>query len=210
MKRLIVSLVVGGFCGFAAAQSYVGAVWALTNIGYDCPSGSACDKSGKGLKFYGGTSLPNSAQIDLGVGRVQSFEVAYSRFGKVSSSSVIDYSYYDSVSGLPATRPAEQVEIMQADAISAVFVARFPIVDSVAISARLGAAFVSSTLKTEIDGRSNKSETATKLKPYASVGVEYEVPSVIKIVGGVDLTGYDVGGRKGTMRMVSLGAEKTF
>lgn len=209
MNRFFLGFAIFTATTLANAQGYVGAVRSFTNIGYECPPGMNCDKSGHGWRFYGGTKLSASKQIDLGIGKVDSVEVGYLKYAQVISSGQATVDYLNDV-GDPATRIAPTALRIQADALTLAMVARFPLVDQLSASARLGVAYVSSTVRHDLDGMTNTSETTTKLKPYVGFGVEYDIPSVVKVVGTFDLTKVNAGGFSGNARMIGLGAEKSF
>jgi hypothetical protein len=215
MKRYLVAAVLGCLASIVSAQGYVGAVRSLTNVGYDCPAGLECDKKSQGWKFYGGTKLPSFMTLDLGFAKVDSFEVGYMRFGKTYTNGaytpVTQYNV-DQDAFLTSLLPVRIVG--EADAISLAIVGRAPIVDQFAVAARLGLAYVASTLRTEVDGRTFASETKNKIQPYLGLGFEYDIPSILKVTGSFDMTKIDVDGTsasiRSSVRMIGLGVEKSF
>lgn len=209
MKRYLFGFAICVASTASNAQGYVGAVRSFTNIGYDCPQGMTCDKSGHGWRFYGGTKLSASSQIDLGIGKIDSIEVGYLKYAQVVSGGQTTIDYLNSV-GEPDTRVVPTALRIQADALTLAMVARFPLIDQLSASARLGVAYVSSTVRRDLDGMTNTSETTTKLKPYVGLGVEYDIPSIVKLIGTFDLTKIDAGGFSGNARMIGLGAERSF
>ncbi len=209
MKRFVAFSLLSVFVFSAYSQGYVGAVRSLSNIDFHCSDDVDCHKSGQAWRFYGGMRLAPGAAIDLGVGRIDAIEVAYMRFGSARSGGTRTVSVFDVNLGIVDV-VKDVAYKAQADALSASLVARFPVVDDLNVLGRLGVAYVSSTLRTDVGGMSDTSQTATKLKPYAGLGVEYEIPSVMKIIGSIDWTRYDVAGRSGSMRMIGVGAETSF
>lgn len=212
MNRVFLFAILNAVAYASHAQGYVGAVRSLTSVDFNCGSSSDCDKSSKGWRFYGGVKLAPANVIDLGgIGKIDSVEVAYMRFGLAAANGtrpIINYDG-DTDTSTPVDLPVSYRA--QADAIAASMVARFPLFDQFSLAGRLGVAYVSSTIKTvDSNGASFFSETATKFKPYIGLSVEYDIPSVVKVVGTLDMTHYDVSGRKGNMRMFGLGAEKSF
>jgi hypothetical protein len=214
MKRSIcVAIALGGLTTIASAQGYVGAVRSLTNVGFDCAEGLTCDKSSKGWRFYGGTKLAPNNSLDFGIGKVNAVEVSYMRFGHATlngGSRQMSSYVYVGINGIPVTVTQSLSYMAEADATSVAAVAHLPIFDQFALSARLGLAYVSSTFRTSVDGRVDSSKTESKFKPYIGLGFEYDIPSIVKLVGSLDMTKYDVNGYNGSMRMIGLGAEKTF
>lgn len=216
MKKYMIAAIFAGLTSVTFAQGYVGAIRSLTNVGFDCPANLTCDKSSKGWKFYAGSKLPSSIALDAGFVKVESFEVAYMRFGKATlkggAKTIKVYDIDEEALGNDPF-PTHQVPVThsaEADALALAFVARAPIFDQFAISARLGVAYVSSTYRTFVDGKTDSSQTKTKVKPYVGLGFEYDIPSIVKLVGTVDMTKYNVAGYSGSLRMVGLGAEKSF
>lgn len=210
MKRLIAVFLLTISVFPVYAQGYVGAVRSLSNIDFNCSDEINCHKKGQAWRFYGGVRLAPKSVIDLGAGRIDAVEVAYMRFGAAHSGSYRTVNVYDANQAAVVQVVKDVVYKAQADALSASFVARFPVVDNFNVLGRLGVAYVSSTLRTEVGGVSDSSETSTKLKPYAGLGLEYEIPSVVKIIGSLDWTRYDASGRSGSLRMIGLGAETSF
>lgn len=209
MKKIIVAF---SFCLSSAAtfaQGYVGAVAALTSIGLDCSGQTNCDKRGFGVKFYAGSKLSASNQIDLGIGKVDAVEVGVINFGKASSQFTAGYTYEDPVLGLtPATRVVHQVAT--ANALTAAVVLNAPVTTDFALSARLGGAYVSSTVKKYVEGAGDGSVTSTKLKPYVGFSASYNIVDSIKLIGSYDATRYDVLGHQSWLSLLGLGAEMSF
>ncbi|MBI3381252.1 MAG: hypothetical protein HY019_04515 [Aquabacterium sp.] len=207
MKKLVLVLV-AAVPGFAVhAQGYVGAVAALTSIGGGCPSGNTeCDKKGFGLHLYAGSTLSKAKQIDFGVGRLESVEVGLMTFGKGDSNGVKQIPIpYDT-----ATTEVPTSAVATANALTFAAVSRVPLMDGVAIGIKTGIAFVSSTMRYSIGGVQDGSETASKLKPYLALTVEYAPMSNLKIVWSYDWTRFDVAGQKGSLGALGLGAEVGF
>jgi hypothetical protein len=215
MYRFVVASILCLAPFMSHAQGYVGAVAALSSIGIDCADKLSCDKRGRGIKLYGGTKLSPNNRIDIGsIGSISAIEVAAINFGKVSTTensapyTVVDTTINFSVSDTPVTRAVTKTGTSNALAIAAV--ADFPIVTDLVLSLKLGAAYVSSTLRTYVDGVENGSVTETKLKPYIGLGLSYAIVDSVKIVGSYDRTGFDVDGRKSHSSNIGLGAEIGF
>ena len=210
MKRLAVFFVVCGVMVSANAQSYLGAIKALTSASISCSEQTTdCKKSGKGWRLYGGSRLTQDKKIDLGFIQIDGIEVGYSKFSEVTSRGVGSVDYLDS-DGEAQVRDGVANFKIQADALTAAAVTHFQIVDDLTFSARLGVAYVSSTVRTTLDGLPKKASTASKIKPYLGVGFEYTVIPDWKVVGMFDMTQFDVDGTKGTLKMFGLGAEASF
>lgn len=210
MKRLITASVLSLVALSAYSQGYVGAVRSLTNVDFDCSNDTDCHKSSHGWKFYGGVKLAPASVIDLSIGRIDAVEVAYMRFGEARSAGLRTVGVYDANRSAVVQVVKDVAYKAQADAISASLVGRFPVVSNFNLLGRLGVAYVSSTLRTDLGGVSDTSNTTTKLKPYLGLGFEYEIPSVMKLVGSMDVTRYDAVGRAGNLRMIGVGAETSF
>ena len=211
MKRLMIAAALGGFVSVACAQGYAGAVRSLTRVALNCPSGESCDTRSKGMKLYAGTKLSPSNVVDFGIGKVEAVELAYMSFGKaVATGGTMPLTEYDEPNDAYITRNAPATYKTYADALAVALVARMPVSDEAAFTARFGLAYVSSTYRTELDGRRHDSKTETRLKPYIGLGFEYAVIPALKLVGTYDKTTYDADGRKASLSMFGLGAEASF
>lgn len=210
MKHLIATPMLLFFVFPAYSQGYVGAVRSLSNIDFQCSDDINCHKSAQAWRLYGGMKLESKSVVDLGVGRMDAVEISYMRFGSAYSGGTRTVGVVSNQQGAVVQVVKDVVYTAQADALSASLVARFPVVGDFNVLGRLGLAYVSSTLRAEVGGISDSSQTATKFKPYAGLGFEYEIPSVMKIVGSMDWTRYDVAGRSGALRMIGVGAETSF
>lgn len=206
MKKVIAtcSLILG--CSAAMSQGYVGAVAALSRIDGACQGQDTCDHKGHAVRAYFGSALSPDHQIDLGIGKISSVEVGIISFGKGGSTGSVVYT--DSGSASPYNRSGQRSTTANALTFSAV--STFPFGGGVSGLARAGVAYVSSTVRYHIDGVENGSETATKLKPYLGLGVEYEVVDNLKVVGAFDWTQFDVAGNKSSLKSFGLGAQVGF
>ncbi|MGC4059591.1 MAG: outer membrane beta-barrel protein [Aquabacterium sp.] len=213
MYRYVVAGALSAVAFSSQAQGYVGAVAALSSIGVDCAEKASCDKKGHGAKIYAGSKFDTANQFDLGgVGKDVWIEVGVVSFGKAATSELGYYYIVDPVNGGVLTDPiSRQIsKTATANALTVAAVAEFPIVNNLEFSLKLGAAYVSSTMRTYIDGVENGSLTETKLKPYIGLGVSYVVMNSFKIVGAYDHTSFDVDGRKSHVSNIGLGAEIGF
>lgn len=209
-------LTVIGFALFsvaAQAQGYVGAVAALSSVGVDCSNTLSCDKKGRAVKLYAGTKLAGNNQIDFGVGKLTSIEFGMINFGKAESSRGQVFNAYDpNNDGNGGTGDVLRVvsRVGTANALTLAAVADFPVTNEFSLAAKLGVAYVSSTLRTYVDGVANGSETETKLKPYLGLGASLSLADTFKVVGSYDLTAFDVAGRKSRASALGVGAEISF
>lgn len=193
-----------------ADGGYVGAVLALTKVQAGCPAGFDCDRSAMGGQLYGGTRLKPNQVLDLGVGSVNAVQVGFLRSGDQKSNGTGIVSRNNITLGGPEDVTVPATETVQASAIYAALVANFPVVTDLNLSARLGLAYVTSTLNKGLDGLSNAGESAAKLKPYFGLGADYQVGNGFSLVASLDVTRYDVSGRQGNITAFGLGAQKGF
>jgi len=200
------------FCGSVVhAQGYAGAVSALSKIDFGCSASDAvCKNNGRGGKLYAGVGLSPQSVLNFGIGAVDAVEVAYIKFAQGKKSGTAGVITYDADNDVYYSRTAATMTYRQADAIAAAAVAHFQLFENATASAKLGVAYVSSTRRTSQEGVSMGGETAPKFKPYIGLGLEYNVPQVIRLVGSFDRTKYDVGGVKANATLIGLGAEKDF
>ncbi len=205
-KYVVVGALSICFVHSASAQGYVGAVAALTSVGLDCSGHDTCDKRGFGIKLYAGSPISKENALDFGVGVVDAVEFGLVNFGKGSGSHTV--TYVDLNTGNPFDQAV--VTVGTANAIFGAFVARFPLADSIAVLAKPGLAYVSSTQRYYIGSNSNGSTTSTKLQPYLGLGAEVAVASKLKLIGSFDWTRYDVASKKSNLTSFGLGAELGF
>lgn len=199
MKRILAMVALSGAAFAASAEGYAGAVFALTKVEAGCLSGYSCDLKGRGGKLYAGSKLSAAKAVDFGFGKIDAIEIAYLKFG-------------DTKAELPAPdvfNPALR-EYSVTDAIAVAAVAHVPVVDQVSVVGKLGVAYVSSTLRKAQDNTSLGGVTENHFRPYLALGLEYDIPSVVKIVASVDVTKFQTNSRRGPAKMVGLGAETSF
>lgn len=213
MKRLIAACYLAGVSSVALADGYFGAVLALSKIQSGCSAGYKCDQVAIGGRLYGGTKLKPSQVVDLGgLGSINAMEVGYIRPGNGKSSGNKVIQRYNSdinvsaveVVSVPAT------ERVEATAIYAALVSNFPLDAQTSLNAKLGVAYVSSTLHSSVEGVSDGGQTATKFKPYLGLGAAYSIGDGLSLTGSFDFTQYDVVGRKGNITALGFGAQKSF
>lgn len=210
MYRFIFVGFLSVFAIASQAQGYVGAVASLSSIGIDCANKLTCDKKGFGARFYAGSKLSAENQIDFQFGKIDAFEVGVSNFGKASSTYIRTYTITDVVNGGTTTQDRTISTVGTANALTFAAVANMPVTTELAVLAKLGVAYVSSTARYYVDGVANASETETKLKPYLGLGASMVVFDSLKIVGNYDVTAFDVAGRKSRASSFGLGAEMSF
>lgn len=209
MKRIVVAAMMAGLCSAASAQGYAGAVASLSRLDFGCTNGSACDEKGMGFKLYAGTKLSPARTLNFGIGAVDAIEMSYLKFGKGKTKGSTEIDFFEDGSIFPF--PVDTTETALADALTVAAVAHVPIIaDQFLVAGRLGVAYVSSTLRRTLDNKSAGGKTSSSFQPYAGLGLEFVIPNVVKIVGSADWTKYEVDGRRGTARLIGLGAEKEF
>ncbi len=213
MKRLVLLAGLAASFQSVSAQGYAGAIMALSNVGMDCwVSAVSCDRQARGARIYFGTRLSEASRINLGVGAIDAIEVGYMKFGHARSAGTASSFMQDpddpGAPPLPTTVPATTTA--QADALTIAATAHFAVTDNFGLAARIGAAYVSSTVKWTREGLSTGSRTSNHIRPYLGLGLEYNIPDVIKLVGSYDWTQFSVDGQKGAATLLGLGLEKAF
>jgi hypothetical protein len=211
--RLKIAVIASALMWGAAAhsQGYVGAVVALSNVDFECqPRFSSCDKSGPAGKVYFGQKV--SGPSWLGQFSPRSVEVVYLRFGSANAkgTGTIDVSFDDGFEVVRQTRPAPIAEQAETDAIAVAGVWSMEPLRGTSLSAKAGIAYVSSTIKASLDGRSNGAKTQSRWQPYLGFGAAYGLADTARVVANLDVTRFDVDGRKGLASMLGLGAELDF
>lgn len=206
MKNCFIAAALFAAVGSSSAQGYMGAVVALTNFSASCTDPLVCHDKGHGIKLYAGSRLDKEYQLDIGVGKIDAVEVGVVNFGKGR----LNYSQQFIDANTSNVYAVDAATVNTANALIGAFVMRMPVVDQLAFLVKPGIAYVSSTQRYYVQGVQNGSETATKLKPYLGLGVEYGIVDNVKIVGAIDWTQFDVAGQKANIYSFGLGAEVGF
>ncbi|HIV69289.1 MAG TPA: outer membrane beta-barrel protein [Candidatus Aquabacterium excrementipullorum] len=213
MKRTLVGIVLAGLYATASAQGYAGAIVGISNYDLDCKGFTPCDKKGTPVKLYAG-SRSKDPLISAGSFKLDTVEVSYIRFGTAKARVGTRSDTYRDTSN-----PAQPVDVTvlqpvtinaKADALTMAGVGRFTIAQRFDATAKLGLAYVNSTVKTATGSTSTDSETTSKVQPYAGLGVEYTVLDKLRLVGAFDFTRFDSDGQKGTLYLFGVGAQYDF
>jgi len=177
------AIVLAALIGAASAQAQVYGTVAggATHINLDCTGASTCDTSATGVKLVGGYDFGNGFSLEGG----------YISFGKFKAAD----------SGAALTLKPTAFTLGGAFAM--------PLGSDWGMNVRLGIAQV----KTKADatvGSLSGSDSESKAKVYAGVGVTYAISKAVKFELGVDSTQAEFAGEKGTLRLISLGATFAF
>jgi OOP family OmpA-OmpF porin len=177
------AIVLAALIGAASAQAQVYGTVAggATHLGMDCAGATACDTSGTGVKLVGGYEFGNGFSLEAG----------YIGFGKFSAA--------DGTVGLTVKPTA--ITLGGAFAL--------PLGSDWGMNVRLGVAQVKTKASATV-GALSGSDSESKAKVYAGVGVTYAISKTVKIELGVDSTQAEFAGEKGTLRLISLGATFAF
>ena len=218
MKYIVAAATLATLSGLAQANGYVGLNLGRGKTPIDCPSrADACKDKVNVFKLYAGTRLGAARQMDLGVARLDGIEVAYTRVKEASSSTtdpaqvlaLIENEFGDLENVVQNTTvPFKQK--LTLDALTIAPVLRAQVMEGFHLFAKPGLAVVTTTLDSERNAQSQRSDSSTKIKPYLSLGLEYEVLKGISVLGAVDWIGYKVRDQRGTHRSVNLGAQVSF
>lgn len=235
MKRTLVAIALAGLYATASAQGYAGAVAGMANLDLDCKGVISCDKKGTGGKIYAGQRFDKNPLVNLGRFKIDTIEVGYLRFGNASAQLsstttgpelVVDPDF--NINEVTTTR----IDSIRAKSEALVFagVGRVEIIPRrFDATAKLGVAYVNSTVDNATTINTSTivnfdpasltnasrtmptgSKTTSKFQPYFGLGVEVRVIDKLSVVGGIDFTKFEVDGRKGDLRLVSLGAQYEF
>lgn len=198
----------------AQAEGYVGASVGRGKLPFNCADGAECKQSVNVFKLYAGTRLKESNRIDFGVGRLDSLEMAFVRnTGKASETKIVEQTYFfnDPVNGPSVlVRNVPSRRLLSLDALVFTPVMNFDVAQNTSLFVKAGAAVVTATIKSTLNGTSIKSESKTKLQPYVGFGAAYNVMPNVKLFGASDWFRYSADGESGTARALSLGAEMAF
>jgi hypothetical protein len=211
MKKYIASMALSVLSAVAVAGGYVGASVGKGKISYSCNENLNCKHSDNVFKIYAGTRLKDADKIDLaGFAVVDALEVAYLKTSKVSSTGAVSMMYNDTDANDVLTKDVAVRYRIGLDALIFAPVIRVQVDSDASVFSKVGLGIVSSTLSNDLDGRSNKSETANKFKPYIAFGADYRVVESLKVFGMLDFLPYEVNGVKGTARSLAVGAEYSY
>lgn len=211
MKRLFVVAAMSAAVSSVHAEGYAGAILALTRLDIPCEASVPCDRKANGGRIYFGSRLSDASRIDLGVGAIDAVEFGYMKLGTaktVGTATTYVFDPDDQTIVTPVTVPT--TARTQSDALTIAAVMHFPVTTNLSFAARAGAAYVTTTVKRTQDGLSSGSRSESHLRPYVGLGVEFDIPQWVKVVGTFDATQFEVNGKKGSAQLMGLGLEKAF
>lgn len=187
MKQKSVLLAVTLIAAAAAAQAqeaspfYGAAAIGSARLNVDCSGTSSCDATDTGAKLTAGYAL----------GQGLSVEASYLSFGKF--------------------RAAEGGTALSAKptAFALALAYEAPLGSDWALVGRLGVAQVRTKISARV-GNVGGSDSDSRAKLYAGVGLSYAISPAVKLELGVDATKASYAGETGNLRLVSLGAKFAF
>jgi len=214
MKKIFVSSLLVALSAAAQAEGYIGTSIGRGKLPFDCAEGASCKQSVNVFKLYAGTRLKEASQIDIGFGRIDAVEVAYLRNNsKATQTTMVDqvYLYNDPDNGPTyLTRNVPSRRLVSLDALVLAPVLHIGITKEAEVFVKAGAAVVTGTVKSTLNGVSMKSNSDTKLKPYLALGASYSVTPGVKVFGSSDWFRYSADDVNGVARAFSVGAEVAF
>lgn len=163
------------------AHAYVGLAAGTTHMSIDCTGATSCDKTDTGGKLVGGYNFGNGFGLEAG----------YVSFGKGRGADAIS------------------TATIKPTAITLGGVFALPLDNEWGMNFRLGAARV----KTKVDatfGTARATESQTRTKAYAGIGLTYAVSQAVKLELAIDSTQGQLNEEKGTLRLISVGATFAF
>lgn len=177
------AIVLAALIGAASAQAQVyGTVAAgSSHLNVDCTGTTSCNSSDTGVKLVGGYAFGNGFSLEAG----------YVSFGKFRA--VVD----------AATLSAKPTAFTLGGAFA------LPLSTDWGLNVRLGVAQVKTKLSAEV-GTLKGSDSESKAKVYAGLGVSYALSKEFKLELGVDSSEAEYAGEKGTLRLITLGATYAF
>lgn len=214
MKKIFMSTLLMAGAMSAQADGYVGASLGRGKLPFDCAQDATCKQSVNVFKIYAGTRLKEASQLRLGPVQVDALEVGFVKTGsKASETSIVEQSYIiiDPINGnTVTTRMVPQIRQVSLDALVFTPVLHMPLSKEFDVFVKPGAALITATMKTTLNGVSQRSESELKLKPYVSFGASYAVTPGVRVFGSSDWFPYSVEGVHGVSRALNLGAEVSF
>lgn len=211
MKRLFVVAAMSAAVSSVHAEGYAGAILALTRLDIPCEASVPCDRKANGGRIYFGSRLSDASRIDFGVGAIDAVEFGYMKLGAAKTEgSATTYKFDPDDPAVVNSVLVPATVKTQADALTFAAVMHFPVTTNLSFAARAGAAYVTTTVKRTQDGLSSGSRSESHLRPYVGLGVEFDIPQWVKVVGTFDATQFEVNGKKGSAQLMGLGLEKAF
>jgi OOP family OmpA-OmpF porin len=165
----------------AEPGAYVSVAAGATHINMDCSGATSCDTSDTGGKLAAGYQFGNGFSLEAG----------YMSFGKFKGSD----------GTMSVTIKPTAFTLGGAFAL--------PLNTDWGMNIRLGLAQVKTKASATV-GTLSGSDSQSKAKVYAGLGVTYAVSKSVKLELGLDSTESQFAGEKGTLRLVSLGASFAF
>jgi len=181
MKKHAIALAALIGAASAQAQVYGTVAGGSSHLNVDCTGVTSCNSSDTGVKLVGGYGFGNGFSLEAGY-------ISFGKFGAADGS-------------IALTAKPTAFTLGGAFAI--------PFNPDWGMNVRLGMAQV----KTKIDARNGSatgSDSESKAKVYAGVGLTYAVSKTVKFELGADSTQAEYAGEKGTLRLISLGATFAF
>jgi OmpA-OmpF porin, OOP family len=167
----------------AMAQTYVGITGGPTRANIDCEGATSCDKTGFGLKVYGGYKFtPNLA-----------LEGSYADLGRAK------------VSGYSPALGKDFFTAQRSTALSIGGAFFYEFVPNFTAIGRLGLASGKLKITTEQWGDSD-----TKINPYVGVGVGYSLTPALSVNGTLDINRFKYRGDAQNVFMLGAGVSYGF
>ena len=171
--------------GAVWAQSYVGALVALTDLGVSCSSGARCDGRGNGFRIFAGTKLEKPI-MQLGPVGVNVVEVGAMRFGKATAEGETQVTVNGVSSPVVQTVPVKTT--VSANALTFALGSSMSVAQGFTVTPKVGFAYVSGSYKVNLDGVSQGGETKSSLQPYLGISAAYEAAPGVSVNAGLDWT----------------------
>ena len=185
MKKQIIAIAALAAAAVAHADAqnpvYVSVAAGASHMAMDCVGPTTCDSSDTGGKAAVGYDFGNGFSLEAG----------YVSFGKFSVAEP----------GLTGKIKPTAFTIGGAFAL--------PLGNEWGMNFRLGAAQVKTKLSASV-GNASGSDSESKTKVYAGLGLTYAVSQTVKLELGVDSTEAQYSDQKGTIRLITLGATFAF
>jgi OOP family OmpA-OmpF porin len=180
-QAILLAALIGAASAHAEAQFYGTVAAGASHLNVDCTGASTCDTSDTGARIVGGYDFGNGFSLEAG----------YLSFGKFRAA--------DSTVAVSVKPTAFTLGGAYA----------LPLGTDWGMNIRLGIAQVKTKVGA-VSGTLSGSDSQTKGKAYAGLGVTYAVSKTVKFELGMDSTQAEFAGEKGTLRLISLGATFAF
>lgn len=184
MKKIIVLMALVA-TSVARADGYLGLDYANARISVDCAPGQSCSQKRSGFNFRWGTALPEAYSLKVDNFSVDTVEAGWIKTGRLESTGVVPIYVRTGNTAVLTTAPVASE--LSARAVYAALIGRYAFDRDLSAYARLGLAYVSTTMSLQRSGLDIGGVSENHWSPLLGLGAEYAVMPGLKLQAGVQL-----------------------